>query len=176
MKNSQLYRARKAMELKWTRDMTNKEIADELDVRPKTVRRYLNDPPEELKEPARHFKQQLVQGTVELLRQQLAEVRERAETAEQPSKVFATDDNGELLTKEIHLEGGATKTVPVVEDMEFAPNHEVRTYARKEARQIIQMLWNLAGAEEPDQIEHSSPEGESPFQFTVEFSDDDTDA
>jgi len=174
MKGSQLYRARKAMELKWTRDMTHEEIADELDVTRQTVSGYLNDPPEELKEPAQHFKQELIHGTVELLREQLATARERAENAEKPSKVFATDDNGDLRTKEIHLEGGATKTVPVVEDMEMAPNHEVRSYARKEARQIIQMLWNLSGAEEPDEqrVEHTDGEGGNPFEFNVTFSDD----
>ena len=166
---SQLYRARKAIEMKWTRDMTHQEIADELGVRPTTVSQYLNDPPDELKEPAAEFRQEIIHGTVEYLRQQLATARERAENAETPSKVFATDDNGDLVTQEIELEGGMTKTVPVVEDMEMAPNHEVRSYARQEAREIIQMLWNLSGAEEPEQFEPSGPDG-GPLNVTVERS------
>ena len=169
MKGSQLYRARKAMELKWTRDMTHEEIADELGVTRQTVSGYLNDPPEELKEPAQHFKQELIHGTVELLREQLATARERAENAEKIDPVFETDENGELKTETIEFEDGSQKVIPLVDDKEFAPHHEVRSYARKEARQIIQMLWNLSGAEEPEQFEHSGPDG-GPLNVTVERS------
>jgi predicted transcriptional regulator len=166
MKNGQLYRARKAMEWKWTRNMTNQEIADELGVTRKTVRKYLNDPPEELKEPAQHFKRQLIEGTMQHLREQLAAATERARNAERTSKVFATDEDGNLETERIHFEDGGSKLIPKVEDYEFAPNHEVRAASRREAREIIQMLWNLTGAEEPDEL-NIGGDDENPLNVVV---------
>jgi len=152
---SQEYRARKAMEMKWTRDMTNKEIAEELGVRPTTVSNYLNDPPEELKEPARKFRHEVVHATIAELRTQLSTAVERARTAETTEKVFETDENGELVTERVFTDDGRSFMKPKVTDMEFAPDHAVRAASRQEARQIIDMLWDLTGAGEPEEVELS---------------------
>jgi len=152
-KGSEVYRARKCIEWEWSTDMTQAEMGDELNVSRRTVQRYLSDPPDELKDAAKCFKSQVVAVSVDRLKDHLAEARSRAENAEQPSKVFAYDDDGDLVTEEIEFEGGGSKLVPKVEDMEMQPNQESRFYARKEEREIIEMLWRLTGAEEPDQHE-----------------------
>lgn len=159
MTSDQLYRARKAVEWKFTRGWTNKEIAEELDVTPKTVSQYLNDPPEELREPIKHFKDELTVSTFERLREQLQEANRRAREAETPEKVFEYDDDGNLISEEIHFEGGGSKHVPKVKGMEMQPNEEARYYARAEEREIIEMLWNLAGVQEPDELELSGNAG-----------------
>lgn len=155
MQKGQHYRARKAIEWKFTRDWTNKRIAEELDVAPETVSRYINDPPEELKEPIQHFKDELTFATFERLRSQLKEANRRAREAEKPQKVFEYDENGDLVTEEIHFEDGGSKLIPKVEDLEMQPDEETRFYARQEEREIIDMLWSLAGVEEPEEVEVS---------------------
>lgn len=153
----QHYRARKAIEWKFIRGWTDQEIADELDVTRQTVNGYINDPPKELEQPIEHLKEQLTLATVSRLRDQLKEAEHRARTAEKPQKVFAYDDDGNLIADEIELEDGGSMWVPRVEGMEMQPNHKARAAARQEERQIIEMLWSLAGVEEPEQheIEHS---------------------
>lgn len=155
MQKGQHYRARKAIEWKYTRGWSNQRIADELDVSPVTVSGYINDPPEELQEPIKHFKDQLVMGTYGRLQEQLQEANERARNAEQPEKVFKYDNNGELVTEEIHFEDGSSKFVPKVKGMEMQPDEKSRYFARQEEREIISMLWDLAGAREPEEHEIS---------------------
>jgi len=161
------YRVRKAVEWKFTRGWTNKRIAEELDVTPQTVSEYLNDPPEELQDPIQHFKDELTLGTVERLREQLHEANRRAREAETPQKVFEFDEDGNLVTEEIHFEDGGSKLIPKVEGMEMAPNHKVRAAARQEERRIIQMLWDLAGVEEPDELNIGGADG-NPLNVVVE--------
>lgn len=168
---SHLYRARKAIEYRFVRGWSNKEIAEELDVAETTVSEYVNDPPEELQEPLEHLKEDLVLATTSRLREQLQQAEQRARTAEKPQKVFATDDDGNLIADEIPLEDGGTTWVPRVDGMELGPNHSVRAAARQEERQIIEMLWNLAGVEEPDKIEHSGGIEGSLFELPPEVTD-----
>lgn len=158
-REGQLYRARKAAEYKFVRGWTHEQIAEELDVTIQTVSGYLNDPPAELADPIDHLKEQLVLGTVSRLREQLAQAEQRAREAETPSKVFARDEDGNLKAREIPLEGGGTRWVPVVEGMEMAPDHSTRAAARQEERRIIEMLWSLAGVEEPEEMAISGPDG-----------------
>jgi len=131
-REGQLYRARKAAEYKFVRGWTHQQIADELDVTTRTVSR---------------------------LRGQLAAAERRAREAETPQRVFEYDDDGNLKAREIHFEGGGSKYVPKVKGMEMAPDHKVRAAARQEERRIIDMLWSLAGGEEPDQLELSGEGG-----------------
>jgi transcriptional regulator with XRE-family HTH domain len=156
---AQLYRARKAAEYKFVRGWTHKQIAEELDVTTRTVSEYLNDPPEELADPIEHLKDELVLGTVSRLREQLSAAEQRAREAEQPRKVFARDEEGNLKAREIPLEGGGTTWVPVVEGMELGPDHSARAAARQEERRIIEMLWSLAGVESPEEVAVSGPDG-----------------
>jgi len=151
----QHYRARKAIEWKYTRGWTNRRIAEELDVTEQTVSGYINHPPEELQEPIRHFKKELTAATFSRLQEQLAEAGRRAREAERPERVFEYDENGDLVAEEIHFENGGSKWVPKVKGMEMQPDAEQRAYARREEREIIQMLWNLAGVEEPEEVEVS---------------------
>jgi hypothetical protein len=167
MQSDRHYRVRKAVEWKYVRGWQNTKIADELGVEPETVSRYLNDPPDELKEPIESFKDDLAFSTMERLRSQLQEANDRARNAESPQKVFEFDDDGNLLTEEIHFEGGGSKLVPKVEGMEMQPDEKVRYQARREEREIIQMLWKLAGVESPEKRELSTPDGETGFGTTV---------
>lgn len=167
MESTKHYRVRKAVEWKYTRGWSNRDIADELGVEPETVSRYLNDPPDELKDPIESFKDDLAFSTMERLRSQLAEVNRRAREAETPQKVFEFDDDGDLVTERIHFEDGGSKLIPKVKDMEMQPDHEIRQYARREEREIIQMLWKLAGVEQPEKRELSTPDDEDGFGTTV---------
>ena len=159
-KKGQLYRARKAIEWKFTRGWTHKRIAEELDVSVTTVSDYVNNPPEELQEPVEHFKKELTLATFSRLREQLAEANRRARNAERPEKVFEYDDDGNLRAVEIPLESGGSKWVPKVKGMEMKPDQKSRYFARQEEREIIEMLWRLAGVEEPAEhkIEHEGIE------------------
>ena len=139
MHKGQHYRVRKAVEWKFTRGWTNKRIAEELDVAPQTVSEYLNDPPEELQDPIQRFKEELTFATFERLRSQLQEANRRARNAESPQKVFEYDDSGNLKTERIKFEGGGSKLVPKVKDLEMQPDEESRFYARREEREIIEM-------------------------------------
>lgn len=155
MNKGQHYRCRKAIEWKFVRGWTNKRIAEELDVTPKTVSLYLNDPPEDFERPIQHFKDELAFGTFERLRSQLHEANRRARNAEKPQKVFEYDENGNLKTERIHFDDGGSKLVPKVKDLEMQPDEQARFYARQEEREIIEMLWSLAGVEEPTEVDVS---------------------
>lgn len=170
-KQGQHYRARKAIEWKFVRGWTNKKIAEELEVAPRTVSEYINHPPEELQEPIQHFKDQLTMGTFERLREQLAEAEQRARNAESPEKVYEYDDEGNLKTEYIEFEGGGGKYIPKVKGLEMKPDHKVKAMARQEERRIIQMLWDLAGVEAPEQreVEHSGD------GITIVYESDDED-
>lgn len=172
------YRARKAIEWRFTRGWSNRRIAEELDVAEQTVSEYINDPPDALKEPVKQFKEELTLGTFNRLRDQLAAAIDRAENADRPQKVFEFDDNGNLVTEEIVFDNGRTKLVPKVAGMEMQPDHKARAMARREEREIIDMLWSLAGAEEPDKVEHSGTiEGIAPAFVDADTTDEsDTDA
>jgi predicted transcriptional regulator len=135
--------------------MTQAEIGDELGVSRETVNTYINEPPtEEVQQQLQNQATQVRLMAVEELRRHMREAGERSRTAEKPVKVYENED-GELEVMDIELEGGQTKKIPVVQDIELLPDKEARFYARKEIREALDMMIDLVGAGEPDQLELS---------------------
>jgi hypothetical protein len=97
-------------------------------------------------------------------------------------RTFDALDSGEydLVVFRVGYAGGKTITgcdwihqtavqVPESDNLVMAPNHKARAAARQEERQIIEMLWSLAGVEEPDEVAVSGPGG-SALEVVVERS------
>ena len=146
-------RRTKAIHWHWTTDATIAEIADALGVHERTVKRYLNDgPTEEVRKQMERVESEVRTVAVEELRSQLQAAGDRAKTAEKPVKVYENDD-GELEVKDVELESGMSKKVPVVQDMELLPDEQARYYARDEVRDILEQLVDLVGAAEAEQHE-----------------------
>lgn len=137
----------------WTTEATYEEIADALGVTPETVRNYLNDgPTEAVREQMQRVESEVRTIAVAELKSQLQSAGSRAKTAEKPVKVYENDD-GELEVQDIELEGGQTKKVPVVQDIELLPDEQARYYARDEVRDILEQLTDLVGAADAEQHE-----------------------
>lgn len=150
-------RRTKAIHWNWTTDATHDDMAEALGVTTKTIQRYLNDgPTDEVRRVMDDVEAEVRMIAVAELRDQLKAAGSRSKTAEKPVKVYENDD-GELEVNDIELEGGATKKVPQVQDIQLLPDEEARYYARDEVRDIIDQLTTLVGAGEPDKtaIEHS---------------------
>lgn len=77
-------------------------------------------------------------------------------SAEKPVKVW-TDDDATLNVREVVDEdtGEVVKRIPMPVDLEMGPDDEARFYARKEIREALDMLIDLVGAAEPEQVELS---------------------
>lgn len=154
-KGSKQWRVNRAIHMWFTTDMTQAEIGDELGVSRETVNEYINSPPaEEVQQTLQSQATQVRLMAFEELRRHLREAGARSRTAEKPVKVYE-NDAGELEVKDIELEGGMTKKVPVVQDIQLLPDEEARFYARKEIREALDMLIDLVGAGEPEQVELS---------------------
>lgn len=149
-------RETKAIHYYFCRDMTQQEIADELDVTRQTVNEYINsEPSEEVQEIIDERAGQVRVMAVEELRQQLREAGERARTAEKPVKIYE-NAHGEVEVKDIRDETGEIiKKVPKTQDIDLLPDEETRYYARKEARDILDQMCELVGAKEPQEVDVS---------------------
>ena len=155
-KGSKQWRVNRAIHLWFTTDMTQEEIGDELGVSRQTAGEYIRSPPaEEVQETLETQATQVRLMAFEELRRHLREAGSRSRTAEKPVKVW-TDDDGDLQVKEIRDdEDTVVKRVPIPADMEMGPDDEARFYARKEIREALDMLIDLVGAAEPEQVELS---------------------
>lgn len=154
-KGSKQWRVNRAIHLWFTTDMTQAEIGDELGVSQQTVNEYIHSPPaEEVKETLETQATQVRLMAFEELRRHLREAGARSRTAKKPVKVYENDD-GELEVQDIELESGQVKKIPVVQDLELLPDQEARYYARQEIRDALEMLIDLVGAGEPDELELS---------------------
>jgi predicted transcriptional regulator len=154
-KGSKQWRVTQAIHYYFTTNMTMAEIGDELGVSKATVHNYVHEPPaEEVQQQLDNQATQVRLMAFEELRRHLREAGARSRTATKPVKVYENDD-GELEVEDIELEGGQVKKIPVVQDIELLPDREARFYARKEIREALEMLIDLVGAGEPDQLELS---------------------
>lgn len=146
-------RRTKAIHWNWTTDATHAEIAEALGVTERTVRNYLNDgPTDAVREQMERVESEVRTVAVSELRAQLQAAGSRAKTATKPVKVYE-NDAGELEVKDVELEGGMTKKVPVVQDMELLPDEQARYYARDEVRDILEQLVELVGAADAQEHE-----------------------
>jgi len=154
-KGSKKWRMNRAIHLWFTTDMTQEEIGDELGVSRQTVSDYIHSPPsKEVQETLETQATQVRLMAFEELRRHLREAGARSRTAKKPVKVYENED-GELEVEDIELESGMTKKIPVVQDIELLPDQETRYYARQEIREALDMLIDLVGAGEPEQLELS---------------------
>jgi predicted transcriptional regulator len=147
------YRRTVAIHWEWTTDYSREEMARALGVTPQTIRKYVREGPNaEVEGRIADLESEVRTVAVMELKEQLRAAGHRAKSAEKPVKIYE-NDHGELEVKDIDLEGGGTKKIPVVQDLELLPDEEARYYARGEAREIIEQLTELVGAGEPDEHE-----------------------
>lgn len=161
------HRINRAIHLHYTTNMTNKEIADELDVTPQTVSKYLNeDMGEEVQEMLQQERQRVMKESLTILKQQLRDLHEQMEEvqvekeeAETAVKVY-TDDNGDLVYDTVTDDNGVERMFKVPQEMEMQPDDTVRYFRRTEwrdiaedIREILQEMRELVGADTADKIE-----------------------
>ncbi len=166
---SKAFRRAIAIKWRWTTEYTIEEIASALGVRPRTVRSYLEEEPNEEVRQAMKVNEGLIRDiAVSELKEQLRAAGHRARTAETPVKVW-TDDNGDLRVRDVRDDetGEVVKRVPIPNDIELGVDAEARYYARAEVRDILDQLTDLVGAKEPEQVEVMG-EGGGPLNVTVE--------
>lgn len=151
------WRVNRAIHLWFTTDMTQAEIGDELGVSRQTVNDYIHSPPaDEVREQLSNQAVQVRMAAFAELRRHMREAGHRSRTAERPVKVWRNDE-GTLNVREIRDDetGEVIKRIPVPADLVMGPDEEARFYARKEVREALDMLIDLVGAGEPEQIEVS---------------------
>lgn len=172
-KGTKQWRVNKAIQLWFTSDLTQEEIGDRLGVSRQTINDYIHSPPaREVQETLETQATQVRLMAFEELRRHLREAGARSRTAKKPVKVYENDD-GELEVQDVELEGGQVKKFPVVQDIELLPDQEARFYARKEIREALEMLIDLVGAGEPEEIELSGEvDTGSDMEELMEMADD----
>jgi len=156
-KGTRKWRINRAVHLWMTTNMTQTEIGDELGVSRETVNRYIHDPPaDEVRETLTEQARQVRLSAFQELQRQLREAGERSRSAEKPVKVW-TDDDGDLTVKDKRdpETGEKLGVFPLPDDMEMGADEQARYYSRGEIRDILEMLIDLVGAAEPDEVELS---------------------
>lgn len=150
------HRVNRAIHLHFTTELTDAEIGEKLGVTERTVKNYVAEPPaDEVRETLRNQATQVRMAAFAELKRQLRAAGQRSRGAETPVKVWEGDD-GALNVKDIEDdEGTVVKRVPLPADLVMGPDEEARFYARREAREVLEMLVDLVGAAEPEQIELS---------------------
>ena len=151
---SKAFRRSIAIKWRWTTEYTIEEIASALGVRPRTIRSYLAEEPNEEVRQAMKVNEGLIRDiAVSELKEQLRAAGHRARTAEAPVKVW-TDGDGDLRVRDVRDKetGEVVKRVPIPDDMELGVDAEARYYARAEVRDILDQLTDLVGAKEPEEV------------------------
>jgi len=147
-------RVRKALWWYWTQDMTTEEIGEKLGVTRDTVSRYVHQAPESdaVREQLDNLEVEIRYIAVRELRKQLREVGSKSREAEKPCEVWQ-DENGDLRIREVRNEHGELLAHEAVNvDVELMPDEEARYYAREEVREILDMLMDIAGAREAQEV------------------------
>jgi len=143
-----------AIHWSWTTEYSNEQIADALGVQVRTVESYLQDgPTEAVQDKMDDVESEVRMVAIAELKEQLRAAGHRSRTAEQPVKVWTSDDGHlQVNDKRDDMTGEITGKYPVPNDIELGVDGEARFYARKEVRDIIEQLTDLTGAAEPDEV------------------------
>lgn len=150
-------RENRAIHMYFCRDMTQYEIAEELDVTQATVSDYINsEPSQEVQEMIEWRSKQVRVMALEELRQQLKTAGEQARNAEHVAKVWP--DDGNIVVSDIRDDSGQiVERIPIPDDFDIMPDDQARYFRRQEVREIIDQMAELVGAKEAEQheVEHS---------------------
>lgn len=150
------HRVNRAIHLHFTTELTDAEIGEKLGVTERTVKNYVAEPPaDEVRETLRNQATQVRMAAFAELKRQLRAAGHRSRSAETPVKVWEGDDGGLRVRDITDDSGGIVERVPIPADIVVGPDEEARFYARAEARDVLDMLIDLVGAAEPEQIELS---------------------
>jgi len=144
-----------AIHWNWVSEYTHAEIADALGVTEQTVKRYLQDGPnQEVRDLMNDIESQVRLVAVAELKEQLRAAGSRSRTAEKPVKIYKNED-GEVEVRDVRDEdtGELVTKKPIPQDIQLMPDEQARYYARAEARDILEQLIDITGAGEPDQVE-----------------------
>lgn len=146
-----------AIHWEWTTEYSRERMATALGVTPQTIRKYLDEGPnEEVREQMAGVEQEVRLVAVRELREQLKAAGHRSRTAEAPAKVWQEDGDIKVYNQTDDM-GETVKRIPVPEGYDLMPDEEARYYARSEVRDILDQLTDLVGAGEPEtvEVEHS---------------------
>ena len=173
-KGTREWRITRAINLTYTTERTQADIAAELGVGPRKVREYLNT------EPAADVEEFLAEQQAEVreiatseYKRSLKEVGEQARTAEEPVKVW-TDDHGDLDVVPVYGEDEIGNPVvvdyrPLPQDMEMGPDTIERFHRRDEMREIMRDMRQMVGADAPEESKHEiTGEDGGPIEVTYE--------
>jgi predicted transcriptional regulator len=173
-KGTREWRITRAINLTYTTERTQADIAEELGVGPRKVREYLNT------EPAADVEEFLAEQQAEVreiatseYKRSLKEVGEQARTAEEPVKVW-TDENGDLDAVPVYDEDEVGNPVvvdyrPVPQDMVMGPDETERFFRRQEMREIMRDMRQMSGADAPEESQHEiTGEDGGPIEVTYE--------
>lgn len=150
-----------AIHWEWTTEYSREEMAAALGVTEKTVERYLSQGPnDEVREQMADVESEVRLAAVAELKSQLKAAGHRSRTAEKPVTIYETAD-GDIEVRDVHDDetGELLAKKPVPQDMQLLPDEQARFYSRDEAREIIEQLVDITGAGEPEQHEHTGPDG-----------------
>lgn len=165
------WRQTQAIHLHFTTNMTNREIAEKLDVHETTISGYLNDDyAEEVNEMVETHKSQVMMESLRVLKEQLRdlhdqmrEVEVEREEAEVEVKIYRNDE-GEVQYDTFTDDNGQEQMYKVPQGYEVEPDGQTRYFRRSEWREIsrdirdvLQEMRSLLGVEQADRIriEHS---------------------
>lgn len=143
-----------ALHWHWTSEFTNKEIAKRLGVSEETVSRYLHsEPAEEVRNQMNGVEADVRLIAVKELKSQLQAAGHEAKTAEKPVKVWQNDEGNLIVKDKIDEQTGEiTGKYPVPHDIELGPDRKARYFRRAEVREILELLCEITGAKEPEEL------------------------
>lgn len=150
-------RVARAVYLSYVEGLEQNEIAERLDVSQTAVSNYLNDEAtevlhEHLREHAAHIRL----STLEELRNQLQDAIDRANGAEELTEDWDTGEDGQVETVvDMDEDGRITNREPLPSGFSLEPDYDARADARKEIREILKDMQEVAGVSDTFAFEFS---------------------
>lgn len=174
-KGTREWRQTQAIHLHFTTNLTNREIADRLDVHETTISGYLNDDyADQVTEMVERQRSQVMMESLRVLKEQLRdlhdqmdEVQVEKEDADMEVKVYR-DDEGNVVYDTYTDENGVEQMFKVPQRYEVQPDDQARYFRRSEwreisrdIREVLEEMRGLLGVDEADkiEIEHSGSVG-----------------
>jgi hypothetical protein len=150
------YRVTKAIHWHFTTEKTWEEISEKLGVSKSVAKGYVNEPPaDEVRAMMENQATQVRVAALEELKRQLRECGAREESAEKPVKIWRSK-SGDVHVRDVRDDqGGLVERIPLPQDFEMGDDEEAKFYARSEAREIMDMMIDLTGAAEPEEVKLS---------------------